>query len=196
MSSPSLRLVALGLFVIVSAAGCTSDPQRGPTTTPSTDGATASATAGATVTTRPADPNVIDFSGLRDIRIGASMAELVRTGVVTTADPVCGVASFASIPNASPVFERDRLVLIWAHAPLRTPEGVMVGTKLAEARRAYPSAIELPVPAGSEQFPGLIVTGAGDRAYLILHDGNQVQKLIVGIEHYARLLFDTGYGTC
>ncbi len=144
---------------------------------------------------RAADPNVIDFSGLRDIRFGASMSGLESTGVVSTADPACG-PTFTDIKAASPVFEGDQLVLIWAHAPLRTPEGVMVGTSVDDVKRAYPSAIALTPPAGSYTFPALLVPGAGDRAYLLLHDQGVVQKLIVGYERHVRLLFETGFGAC
>ena len=182
----SLRLAALSL-AIVTASGCTGDagtPASVPTSAP------ASATA-----TRPADPDVIDFAGLRDIPIGASMRELTASGAVATANPGCGPA-FTALPYASPVFDGDKLVLIWAHPPLRTPEGVMVGTTVDEARRAYPAAVELSRPPGSTQYPGLLVTGGGDRAYLLLHDAGEVQKLVVGIARYARLLFDAGFGTC
>ncbi len=187
----SLRLAVLSLVAIVTASGCTGDastPAPGPTSAAATAPATATAT-------RPADPDVIDFVGLRDILIGASMRELTASGVVATANPGCG-PSFTALPYASPVFDGDELVLIWAYPPLRTPEGVMVGTSVDEARRAYPAAVELSRPAGSTQYPGLLVAGGDDRAYLLLYDAGEVQKLVVGMERYARLLFDAGFGTC
>jgi len=183
--SSSLRLAVLSLVAIVTASGCTGDlgtPAPGPTSAPAT-------------AIRRADPDVIDFVGLRDILIGASMRELTASGAVATANPGCG-PSFTAVPYASPVFDGDDLVLIWAYPPLHTPEGVTVGTSVDEARRAYPAAVELNRPPGSTQYPGLLVTGGGDRAYLLLYDAGEVQKLVVGIERYARLLFDSGFGTC
>jgi hypothetical protein len=141
------------------------------------------------------DPEVIDFSGLGDIRFGASMSALVASGVVSTSEPACG-PTFTGTEAATPVFDHDRLVLIWAHAPIHTPEGIMAGSSVDEARRAYPSAVALTPPAGTYTFPGLLVTSQPDRAYLLLHDQGQVQKLIVGLERYARLLYETGFGSC
>jgi len=199
----SLRLVAVvaGLVAVLTAAGCAGDTgpsggqpsgggQASGSGQPSGRGLPTSAPA-----TRTADMNVIDFAGVRGIAFGASLRELGAAGTVVTDTQACGPA-FTAIETASPVFDADRLVLIWADPPLRTPEGVMVGTSVEEAKRAYPSAIELTPAAGSTTYPGLLVTGGGDRAYLLLYAEGQVQKLIVGLERYARLLFDTGFGTC
>lgn len=144
---------------------------------------------------RTTDPEVIDFSGLGDIRFGASMRALEAVGVVSTSEPACG-PTFTGTDAATPVFDQDRLVLIWAYAPIHTPEGIMTGSSVDQARRVYPSAVPLTPPAGTSTFPGLLITGQGDRAYLLLHDQGQVQKLIVGLENYARLLYQTGFGSC
>jgi len=172
-----------GAVALVSVAGSTgwSPSRRGEASTPA---------AAPTV-----DSNVIDFAGLRGIQFGASMGELEASGAVSTSEPACG-PTFPDIKTASPVFDGDRLVLIWAHPPLRTPEGVTVGTSVAEAKRAYPSALALTPPAGSPVFPALLVTGGGDRAYLLLYDQGEVQKIIVGYERHIRLLFETGFGVC
>jgi hypothetical protein len=180
-----LRLVAVaaGFVALLAAGGCTGEAgaRRGqPTSAPATGAA---------------DRDVIDFTGLRGIRFGSSLRELSATGRVATEGNGC-LPSFVGNEAAHPVFDGDRLVLIWAHPPLRTPEGVMVGSSVDVAKRAYPAAMALTPPVGSTTFPGLLVTGGGDRAYLLLHDQGQVQKLIVGYERYARLLFDTGFGTC
>jgi hypothetical protein len=134
------------------------------------------------------------MQGLRGIEIGATKADLVAAGLVSEEGP-CGPV-FPDIPYASPVFDGDTLVLVWAHAPLRTPERISVGSTLAEARTAYPAAQELARPAGATEYPGLLVTGEPERAMLLLHDGVSVQKVIVGFESYARRLFDTGFGSC
>lgn len=186
----SSRLAALvaGL-VLLAASGCTGDadgPQRAP----------AGGTTSTPPATRTAGPDVVDFVGLREIRFGESLADLSARGVITTAKPYCGSGySFAGIDAASPVLDRGQLVLIWAYPPLHTPENVLVGTPVEQAKTAYPAAVELNPPAGSTTYPGLLVIG-GDRAYLLLHDGRTVQKLVVGFERYARLLYDTGFGTC
>lgn len=183
---PLVRRLPAALLLIVAVAGCTAETPPVPTTGPST--------AGPTSTARLADPNLVTMQGLRGISIGATKDELVAAGMVEPSGP-CGPV-FPSIPNASPVFDGDTLVLIWAHAPLRTPERISVGSTLDEARLAYPSAIELTRPPGATDYPGLLVTGETDRAILLLHDGTSVQKLIVGYESYARRLFDTRFGAC
>jgi hypothetical protein len=175
------------LLLIGAAAGCTASTPTPPA--PSTTGTTPTADEG-----RVADPDLVTMRGLRGISIGSTMPELVAAGMVEPSGP-CGPV-FPSIPNASPVFDGDTLVLIWAHAPLRTPERISVGSTLDEARLAYPSAIELTRPPGATDYPGLLVTGETDRAILLLHDGTSVQKLIVGYESYARRLFDTRFGAC
>jgi hypothetical protein len=161
------------------ATGCTSDP---------------TAPAGPPAASSTPD-NVIDFLGLPGLTIGSSLAELTAAGRVSTSNPGCGPA-FTATENASPVFDADQLVLIWAYPPLHTPESIMVGTSVATARKAYPTAVELTRPAGSTQYPGLLVAGPDGLAYLFLHDGIQVQKLVVGQEKQARMLFDTGFGAC
>jgi hypothetical protein len=168
-----------------------------------TGACTAETSAGATPTSRTSDPvgrisdpDLIDFTGLRDLRIGASQADLLAAGIVTKVETACRAVEYPARRQVSPVFDGDELVLIWADPPLRTPENVTVGTPLDAARNAYPQAAELTPPAGSTTYPGLLVRGPEGAAYLLLHDGEKVQKLIVGTERHLRLLFDTGFGTC
>jgi hypothetical protein len=176
-----ITLVVMSLAALL-ASGCAGD----------------SAPAAVTPTALPAteDPNVIDFLGLREVAVGSSLADLTAAGAVAKDSTSCRGMRFTAVPYASPVFDGDKLVLIWANPPLHTPEGVTVGTSLDEARRVFPSAVELTPPPGSAQFPGLLISGGEDHAYLLLHHDGQVQKLIVGLERHARLLFDTGFGTC
>lgn len=137
---------------------------------------------------------MVHFDGVRDIRFGQVVAELVTRGLLTPESAPCG-RTLAGIEEAVPVFAEDKLVLLWFNPPLATPEGVTVGTALAVVRQRYPNAVELTPPAGSYSFPGLLVA-SGDRAYLFLHDGAAVQKAVVGFERYARRLFETGFGSC
>ncbi|HEX5596955.1 MAG TPA: hypothetical protein VFX61_13210 [Micromonosporaceae bacterium] len=142
-------------------------------------------------------PNVVHLDGLREIHFGDTEALLTQRGLLapeSEAEP-CG-PSFVAIPEASPVFFEGRLVQIWAEPPLQTPEGVGVGTPLDDARAVYPTAHKLTAPADSYRFDGLLVT-EGDRAYLFLHDGRAVQKVIVGYAEQARMLFEADvYDLC
>jgi hypothetical protein len=184
----SWRILSLALLMglLHFVSGCTDESSRAtPPTAPATQAASR-------------DPDVIDFGGLRDIRFGASLRQLTAAGVVAADDGAACGPRFTEIQEASPVFKGDELVLIWANPPLRTPEGIMVGSSLDEARQAYPSAISLTPPDGSTTFPGLLITGGDDQAYLLLYDPDRerVEKLIVGYERYAGQLFFNGFGSC
>jgi hypothetical protein len=189
-----VRNAAAALLVTsVLVAGCTAETSAQSPSEPPLPPATA--TPAPTPDERRADPYLVTMRGLRNIDIGASLNDLVAAGLVSTEAGACG-PTFPDMPYASPVFDGDRLVLIWAHSPLRTPERVTVGTPLAEARQAYPNAVELTRPPGAIDYPGLLVPGADGRAFLLLHDGSTVQKLVVGFEDSARRLFETGFGSC
>lgn len=145
--------------------------------------------------TSPAGPpDVIHPYGLRGIEFGASEQELTRQGVLLPRTMACG-PRLTGLATVSPVFADDRLVLLWTSPPMRTPEGVAVGTTIDDVHRAYPDLVALDAPRGSYRFDGLLTTG-GDRGYLFLHDGRIVRKLIAGYAEYARKLFDEGFGTC
>lgn len=142
----------------------------------------------------PADPQAVSHLGLAGIRFGDSRADLARDhGLVQDADD-CG-PRLPAYPQLSPVFDGDRLVLLWVDPPLRTDTGVAVGDPVRQARDTHPEAEQLTAPAESFRFDGLIVT-LDDRAYLFLHDHEQVQKVIVGFDEHARRLFHDGFGTC
>jgi hypothetical protein len=172
------RAAALAVLVAL-AAGCTDQPEPAPprASTPAGYG-----------------QDVVDFLGVRDMRFGDTERDLTDRGLVVRDVPRCG-PRMARPTGAGPVFVDGRLALVWADPPLRTPEGIAVGSALADAHRAYPSADVLPAPAGSYRFNGLLTTN-GDRAYLFLHDGKEVQKLIVGYARHARTLFEQGYAGC
>jgi hypothetical protein len=142
--------------------------------------------------TRP--PDVVDYQGVRQMRFGETEGALTDRGVVVRDVPRCG-PRMARPDGTGPVFVDGRLALVWADPPLRTPEGITVGSALADVRRAYPAGNDLAAPGGSYRFSGLITT-EGDRAYLFLHDGRKVQKLIVGYARHARTLFQQGYAGC
>jgi hypothetical protein len=185
--------VALLCGVLLWAGGCTlpASPRVGvPTdaapTTPTT----------ATSATASTNADTISYSGTHNVHFGQTLAELqARHLLPASPGPGCAL-HFLTFASADPVFDRGRLVLIWAYPPLHTPEGVAVGSALNAARVAYPNALALAAPTGSGRFDGLLVPDGHGEAYLLLHDGRQVQKLVVGFEPYARQLFATNYGAC
>ncbi len=172
------RLATAVLAVLLPAAvtGCTADA-----TTPQVPVATDT-------------PLVVDLDGLAGIRFGDPRDRLEQEYALTQRPGDCA-PTLPDHPEVSPVFADDRLVLLWVHPPGRTPEGVGVGSPVDEVGRHYPDAQPLTAPPDSGRFDGLLVD-VDDRAYLFLHDGETVQKLIIGYADYARLLFEEGFGTC
>lgn len=140
------------------------------------------------------DAETVRLDGLRDIEFGDTEQELTRRGVLTPAAAPCG-PRLAGLATASPVFADERLVLLWMDPPLHTPEGVTAGTPVRQVRHIYPDATALTAPAGSYRYDGLLVR-AGDRAYLFLHDGTSVRKIVAGYADYAQKLFHEGFGVC
>jgi hypothetical protein len=177
MKVRSLFLILVAV-VVGLVAGCSS----GPVATPQRLAETV------------ASADVVDFDGVPGIAFGDTEAQLTSRGVVATPKDACG-PRVVGRDELSPVFAGERLVLLWAYPPVATPEGVGVGTSVAAVRAAYPGAIALTAPAGSHRYDGLLVTH-GDRAYLFLHDGQQVTKTVAGYADQARLLFDQGFGAC
>lgn len=175
----ALAAALLAVAGLASCASLTSGSRRAPS---------------AQSTTASYGPNVVHFDGLRDIHFGRSSADLTSQGIVRVSEQTCG-PRLANIPEASPVFADGKLVLLWFNPPYATPEGVQVGTPVADVRARYGNEVDLTPPAGSYTFPGLLVT-SGDRAYLFLHDGTTVQKAIAGYEKHVRQLFETGFGSC
>ncbi|MEU2615142.1 hypothetical protein ABZ570_26710 [Micromonospora sp. NPDC007271] len=150
---------------------------------------------GPDVSARPVGAaEVVSLDGLRNAEFGATEAELTRRGMLRTDLDACG-PTLAGHGSVSPIFVDDRLVLLWLDDPMSTPEGITAGTPVSEVRDAYPSAVELAAPQGTYRFDGLLARD-GDRAYLFLHDGTSVRKIIAGYADWARRLFDEGYGPC
>ncbi|GAA3736213.1 hypothetical protein GCM10022225_18670 [Plantactinospora mayteni] len=140
-------------------------------------------------------PNVLHLQGVRDVEFGDTEQELLRRGELHAEPaPACG-PSLTDPVTVSPVFADDRLVLLWASPPVRTPEGVTAGTPVDQVEAAYPAATRLTAPPGSYRYDGLLAM-QGDRAYLFLHDGRTVRKTVAGYTDYAKRLFDEGFGTC
>ncbi|GAA1879284.1 hypothetical protein [Asanoa iriomotensis] len=173
-------LVIVGL-VLIALLTAYSTQQR-----PSTAYASASSSA-----TRA---SVVDFQGVSGAPLGATDADLTSQGAMAKPANACGPV-LTGVSEAHPVFADGQLVLLWANPPLKTPEGVGVGTSLAAAKAAYPQATAMVAPAGSYQFDGLMVT-SGDKAYLFMHDGHTVRKTVVGYTDDVQRLFTHGVGNC
>mgnify|MGYP001228062201 CR=1 FL=1 len=188
-----VRIVALVVAAVV--AGCHALPS-GSGNPPESQRPTPPAGGAATDTSSdsPPAPDVLNLNGVRDVEFGTTTTELRRRGVLHSAGSPCG-PMLTDPSTVSPVFDNDRLVLLWASPPVRTPEGVTIGTPIDRVRATYPSATALTAPAGTYRFDGLLARH-GDRAYLFLHDGHTVRKTIAGYADYARRLFTDGFGTC
>ena len=137
---------------------------------------------------------VVTTGGIDGIEFGTTESELIARHGLRRPQSACG-ARFRSVPHVDPVLADGRLVLLWVHRPAHVPPGLSEGATVAEVRTAYPGATALTPPAGSYRFAGLLVT-RGDRGYLFLHNGQVVQKVVVGYTTYLRRLFDEGFGTC
>ena len=137
---------------------------------------------------------VVSLDGLGNAEFGATEEDLAQRGVLRTDEDACG-PTLAGHGSVSPIFVDDRLVLLWLDDPMSTPEGITVGTPVDAVHDAYPSVVELDAPQEMHRFDGLLVR-SGDRAYLFLHDGSTVRKIIAGYADWARRLFDEGYGPC
>jgi len=173
------------LLALVGLAGCRASTEVGTTATPVVT----------STPSQPADWRVVTYDGLGEIEFGAARADLVSEHGLFEEVGDCA-PQFPDYPTVSPVFDQeDRLVLLWADPPMHTAEQIGVGSLVTEVREAYPQARELPAPPGTYRFDGLLVP-EGDRAYLFLHDGHEVHKLIVGYTDYVELLFHSDFGTC
>lgn len=145
------------------------------------------------------DPRVVSHLGRLGIQFGDSRAELERDHGLVQASSDCA-PRLPEHPAVSPVFDGDRLVLLWVDPPLRTPAGLMVGSPVEQVYEAHPDVIELPDPDRPFAYHGLLAPvpdpADGDRAYLFLHDRSVVQKVIVGYEQAARRLYAEQFGVC
>ena len=137
---------------------------------------------------------VVDLNGLRDVEFGDTEDELTRRGILRSDVDACG-PSLAGHDTTSPIFVDDRLVLLWLGEATRTPQGITAGMPVEEVRARYPSVRELDAPQGTHRFDGLLAR-RGDRAYLFLHDGRTVRKIIVGYAEWAQRLFEEGHSPC
>lgn len=135
--------------------------------------------------------DVVTFQGLGDVHFGDSVTALAA-GHGFRADPAACTRTFSDLAGVDPVVADGKLVLLWVNAPVRTPEGITVGSSVADVRSAYTGEQDL---SSATAYPGILVE-KGDRAFLFLHDGQTVKKEIAGYADYVRRLYSDGFGAC
>jgi hypothetical protein len=138
--------------------------------------------------------DTVTFQGIGDVHFGDSIAALASAHGLTADSAAC-TRTFSDIAGVDPVVADGKLVLLWAHAPVHTPEGIAEGSPVSAVRTAYAGAQELAQPTGSHAYPAIMVV-QGDRAFLFLHDGQTVRKEIAGYAGYVRRLYAEGFGAC
>ncbi|MEV4809151.1 hypothetical protein AB0J96_04765 [Micromonospora avicenniae] len=137
---------------------------------------------------------VLDLDGLPEVEFGDTEDELARRGALGTDVGGCG-RTLTGHSTTNPVFIDDRLVLLWLGDSTRTTEGVGVGSPVQQVRTRYPELTPLHAPQGTYRLDGLLARD-GELAYLFLHDGRSVRKIIAGYADWALRLFAEGQGPC
>jgi hypothetical protein len=88
------------------------------------------------------DPSTLGPDGYGGIKLGATLAEIKAAGLeVNNADTPClGFADFKGPKGYADaqISAKDGVYLISARDPEATPEGVKLGSTLAEVKKAYP----------------------------------------------------------
>ena len=135
--------------------------------------------------------DVVTFDGIADVHFGDSVASLAAAHGLRE-DPAACTRTFSDLQNVDPVVAEGKLVLMWVNAPVRTPEGITVGSPVAAVRSAYATGQDVAQPGA---YPGIMVV-QNDKAYLFLHDGKTVKKEIAGYADYVRRLYTEGFGAC
>jgi hypothetical protein len=184
-----IAVACLGAFALLAAGVVVFRGERQPQAKPQAVDALAPNAPGPS-----GSDQVVTFSGIADVKFGDTVSELTAGHELTKPPGAC-VMRFGDLGGVDPVFAHDRLVLLWVHAPVHTPEGIAEGSTVDAVRQAYSGAVELTPPAGSYAYPGLLVR-QGDTAYLFLHDGTTVKKEIAGYAVYVQRLYTDGFGAC
>lgn len=140
----------------------------------------------------------LDAAGYGALKLGMTKAEAAATGLavgISGTEGSCGDTSdgtLAGAPTAEPTAEvsyvrgnlffsadTGKLVVISAYGPVATPEGIKVGSTVAQLKAAYPSWSGEPDDAGnpSDSGRGYVELPGGKASYRIVTDSGSVVEL-------------------
>lgn len=174
------RALALaGLLGLLALAGC--GKQDAGSASPAAD---SSATAGAT-TPATADAATIGPDGFGKVKLGASATEVAAAGLkvedATSGDKACPKVANIKQPDGWTtdvvISTKDGVSAIGAAGEMHTPEGIKVGSPLADVKKAYP---QLKNPGGFPDYDGVnlaAVTGNSKATYRISINNGKVFTL-------------------
>ncbi len=188
MRAARARLAVVGTLFLLAGSGCAVRPGAGSTSVPphpAPTSAVASASPSATIPT----PTTLGPNGVGELTLGMTKAQAAETGLttgITGATGACGGAGDGRLVGALPADESDldgklffsvdsgRLEIIGATSALATPEGIHLGSTLAEVKKAYPKWKPF---TGAEGVAYLKVAGNPKAYYRIYVDVGQVMEL-------------------
>lgn len=186
--TPSRAAVALGVLVIV-LTGCAATPPGAHSTAVPTPVAPI-VPPSPTPSVDPATITDLGPDGSGPIELGMTKGEAAATGAVTGiggTEGTCGQPSDGRLVGALPADDSDlvgqlffststgKLVIIAATPTVSTPEGIHLGSSLADVKKAYPS---WKGDEGRDQGAGLVeVEGNKQAVYRVYVDAGQVLEL-------------------
>lgn len=185
------RPIGLTMIAALALAGC---DKPGGTTTATDSAPAASVPAG----TRAVPDFIVGPDGVRDIRIGMTLAEVEALGHRTTAEPAeegmtCTYATISGLEGIGVMLESGRIVRFDVSLPpvdtdkavsgmqWRTAEGIGLASTEADLRAVYGQRMLVEANKYDENWHDLIVRAEGsNRALLFQTDGSTVQSWRTG----------------
>ncbi|MEE9965845.1 MAG: hypothetical protein K4304_12245 [Propionicimonas sp.] len=184
-------IIALLATTVLALSACTAAPSPAPT--PSQ-------------LSTPATPT-LSATGYGALQLGMTKAEATATGLTTGisgTDGACGGAAdgrLAGAPATEPTDENPyvqgtlffssntgKLVVISAYGPVATPEGIKIGSTVAELKAAYPTWSGEPDDAGNPSDSG--------RGYVELPGGKASYRIVVISGAVVELSLDSAAQDC
>jgi hypothetical protein len=134
-------LVLAGMAGLLSLTACGKNAVGG-SASPGSPPATKTTTSSA-----KADPSTLGPDGYAGIKLGASVAEVKAAGLdVSNADTPCLGSADVKGPKGYAgllISAKDGVYVISARDPEATPEGIKLGSTLAEVKQAYPQTTDV-----------------------------------------------------